>query len=98
MLTQDDAWKIARKLKAEIKTGRRHELVIFRYEGHYITQFGISPSSRSQPHDYIPKQLFITHKQCRGLCECPLTLEGYVDILTRKGLLPPAGPPETGSR
>jgi len=29
MLTQDDAWKIARKLKAEIKTGRRHELAIF---------------------------------------------------------------------
>ena len=88
MLTQDDAWKIARKLKAEVKAGRRHELAIFRYQGSYIAQFGISRGSRNQPHDYIPKQLFLTHKQCRELRDCPLTLEGYVQILVGKGLLP----------
>jgi hypothetical protein len=90
MVTQDDAWKIARKLNAEVKTGRRHELVIFRYQGSYIAQFGISRGSRSQPHDYIPKQLFLTHKQCRELRDCPLTIEGYVEILADKGLLPKA--------
>ena len=33
MLTQADARKIARKLNAEIKPGRKHDLVVFRYGG-----------------------------------------------------------------
>ena len=63
MITQDDAWRIARKLKADIHPGRRHELAVLRHKGNYIAQFGISRGSREQSHDYIPRQLFITHKR-----------------------------------
>lgn len=87
MLTQDDAWKIALKIKAEIKPGRRHDIAIFRWEGRYIAQFGISRGAKEQPHDYIPRQLFLTHKQCRELAECSLSLDEYVRILSGKGRL-----------
>ena len=89
MLTQDDARIIARKLGVEIRPGRRHDLAVFRHRGRYIAQFGISRGSRDQSHDYIPKQLFLTHKQGRELRDCPLTLEGYLEILAGKGLLVP---------
>lgn len=89
MLNQDDAWQIARKIKAEVSPGRRHDLAIFRNQGMRIAQFGISRSSKDQSHDYIPRQLFLTHKQCRDLRDCPLTLEDYLSILASKGLLQP---------
>ena len=87
MLTQAHARKIVQKIRAEIRKGRRHDLAIFRHEGKYIAQFGISRSSKSQSHDYIAKQLFITSRQCRDLRDCPLTHEDYITILKRKGLL-----------
>jgi hypothetical protein len=89
MLTQDDAREIAKKVKAEIKAGRRHDLAVFRYKGKHVAQFGISRSSKDQPHDYIASQLYITQKQCRELRECPLTLDGYLQVLASKHLLPP---------
>lgn len=90
MFTQDDARQIAKKLNAEIIQGRRHDLAVFRHKGKYVTQFGISRSSKDQSHDYIPRQLYITHKHCRELRDCPLTVEGYTEILASKQLLPPA--------
>ena len=90
MLTQADAQKIAKKIEAEIRKGRRHDLAVFRYEGKYIAQFGISRSSKSQSHDYIAKQLFIRSRQCRDLSDCPLSREDFVAILRGKGLLGPA--------
>ncbi len=89
MFGQDDAREIAKKLKAEIVQGRRHDLAVFRYKGKQVAQFGISRGSKDQSHDYIPRQLYITYKQCRDLRDCPLTLEGYTEILANKQLLPP---------
>lgn len=89
MLTQADARKIANKLKAGIKPGRRHDLAIFRHKGIRIAQFGISRGSKEQSHDYISRQLYITAKQCREFLECSLSLEQYVSILVAKQLLPP---------
>ena len=66
MLNQTDARQIAKKLKAEIKPGRKHDLVVFRYDAVRLGQFGISRSSKQQSHDYIPRQLYITAKQCRA--------------------------------
>ena len=88
MLTQDDARKIAKKLQAEIQPGRKHDLVIFRYGGVRLGQFGISRSSKQQSHDYIPRQLYITAKQCREFLDCSLNLEVYFKILAGKNLLP----------
>ncbi len=88
MFTQIDAREIAKKLKAEIKPGRKHDLVVFRHRGIRIGQFGISRSSKEQSHDYIPRQLYISTKQCRDSRVCSLTLEGYLAILAQKQLLP----------
>lgn len=88
MLTQDDARRIADKLGMHIRQGRRHELAVLVYNGKQITQFGISRSSKQQSHDYVSKQLYITHGQCRELHGCPLTKDQYLDILKSKNLLP----------
>ena len=90
MLTQADARKIAKKLMAEIKPGRKHDLAVFRYSGVRIGQFGISRSSKQQSHDYIPRQRYLTAKQCREFLNCSLTLDGYFEILSGKQLLPPS--------
>ena len=90
MLTQADARKIAKKLKAEIEPGRRHDLAVFRCGGVRLGQFGISRSSKQQSHDYIPRQLYITAKQCREFLDCSLSLDSYLEILAGKGLLPPS--------
>ena len=87
MLTQDDAQGIARKLNAEFRQGRRHELAVFRYKGKYIAQFGISRGSKPQPHDYVARQLFLSRGQCREFLDCSMTLDDYVEMLRRKGLL-----------
>ena len=93
VLTQQDARKIAKKLNAEIRPGRRHELAVFRHQGKYVTQFGISRGSKQQSHDYIPRQLFLTYRQCLELLDCSLTLtlEAYLGILGAKGLFTPPG-------
>ena len=87
MLTQRDARKIADKLKADIETGRQHDIAVFRYDGKRITQFGIRRSSKEVSHNYIPNQLFVSAKQCRDLRDCPLSLEDYVRILIEKAKL-----------
>jgi hypothetical protein len=88
MLTQGDAVAIATKLKAEMKPGRKHDLAIFRYDGKYIAQFGIQRASKDKPHDYIPRQLFMTAKQGREFRQCSLSLEGYIEILRSKNPSP----------
>lgn len=87
MFTQDDAREIAKKLKAAIEPGRRHDIAIFRYEGQRIAQFGIRRGSKEQGHDYIPRQLHLTRKQCLNLRACPLSLDDYVTILRTKNLI-----------
>jgi len=88
MLTQEDARAIARKLKAVIESGRNHDLAIFRYEGQRIAQFGIRRGSKEKGHDYIPRQLHLTQKQCGELRACPLSFDDYVTILRTKKLIP----------
>jgi predicted amidohydrolase len=88
MLTQDDARKIAAKLKAEITPGRKHDIAVFRHDGRYIAQFGIQRASKDKPHDYVPRQLFMTAKQGREFLECSLSLVAYVEILRSKSPSP----------
>ena len=84
MFTQDDAQAIAEKLHADITPGRDHALAVFRYQGKYIAQFGIRRASREKGHDYIPKQIFLSPRQCRQFRQCTLTLEAYVELLVEK--------------
>ena len=85
VLTQDDGKKIAAKLNVIPTPGRRHDLVVVRYKGRYVTQFGISRNSKEQPHDYIPRQMYLTRKQCEQFIDCSISLDEYVAILKEKG-------------
>jgi hypothetical protein len=85
--TQEDARAIARKIDAVIEPGRRHDIAVFRHEGKRIAQFGIRRGSKEQGHDYIPRQLHLTQKQCLDLCACPLSLGDYVALLRAKNLI-----------
>lgn len=87
MLTQTDAREIARKLGAEKKRGRKHELVVVRYGGIRVGQYGISRSSKEKSHDYIANQLHISLPQCRELSACPLSKAEYFKILSDKNLI-----------
>jgi hypothetical protein len=85
--TQSDAYAIAKKLTAEIKSGRRHDLVIVRYQGTYIAQYGITRGSKEKGHDYISRQLHMNLKQCREFRACTFSVENYVELLRSKNLI-----------
>jgi len=87
VLNQTDAKTIANKLEAEITHGRRHDLVIVKYNGKYVAQYGISRSSQEQSHDYIPRQLYLSRKQCQDFQGCSVSLSDYFDILKSKQVL-----------
>jgi hypothetical protein len=85
MLDQNDATRIAAKLAAETKPGRRHDLVVVRYKEKYLTQYGIRRGSREEPHSYIPRQLFISQGQAKRLSDCPMSADEYFKTLIEKG-------------
>ena len=87
MFTADDAWAIARKLGAHIREGRNHHVVSVLYNGRRIAQYGISRSSGSKGHDYLPKQLHMSFDQCRQFRKCDLSVDQYIGILKGKHLI-----------
>jgi hypothetical protein len=87
MFAQKDARVIAKKLRAEIKEKRKHDVAIVKIEGKYIGCFGIQRCSKDKSHDYIPQQMFLSPRQCREFKECSLTVDAYADLLRGKGQL-----------
>jgi hypothetical protein len=86
MLNKDHAEAIARKLKAVMIAGRRHDLAVVKHNGQTIAQFGIRRGSRrDQGHDYIPGQIHVTRRQALLLAQCPMSLEEWIDIMRQKG-------------
>ena len=75
---------IARKLNAEVRPGRKHDRVIVRHDGVWVASFGLRRDKRAT-HNYIPGQIFVSPRQCRDLVECPLSADGYYQILREKG-------------
>ena len=68
MLTKDHAEKIAAKLKARMRSGAKHELAVFEYEGRIIAQFGIRRGSRKdQVHDFIPNSIHLNRRDTLAL-------------------------------
>ena len=86
--TQTEARSIAKKLGADIRQKKRHEMVIIRYRGCFVAQYGISRSSEEVNGSYIPKQLGISRYQAGGLVECWLSKDGYFELLHDEGKLP----------
>lgn len=85
--TGKHAEAIAGKLGCTIKEGKRHRLAQLRHEGKLVMMFGIRRGSREEGHDYLPRQLHLTPKQCRELRDCTLSKEAYLDVLKQKSLL-----------
>jgi hypothetical protein len=88
MLTKDQAEAIARKLRAVMISGRRHDLAAVKYNGQTIAQFGIRRGSRrDQGHDYIPGQIHVTRQQATLLAQCPMSFEEWIAVMRQKGLI-----------
>jgi hypothetical protein len=86
MLTKDHAEAIARKLRAVMISGRKHDLAAVKYNGQTIAQFGIRRGSRrDQCHDYIPGQIHVTRQQATLLAQCPMSFEEWITVMRQKG-------------
>ena len=88
LFTQTEAEAIAKKLKADIEKGRKHEQALIRYQNQIIARYGIRRGSRSLGHDHIPRQIFLNTRQTLELARCPLSTEQYFEILRAAGKLP----------
>ncbi len=87
-LTAVEARRIAEKLGAEITRKDLHDWVVIRWQGAIIAQYGIRRSSKAVGHDYIPKQIFVSPRQALELARCPLSRNGYFEIVRSRGKLP----------
>lgn len=87
MLTAEDAHNIADKLGIQPQEKRKHGWVAVRVEGTYIGSYGISRGSKELPHDYIPRQIGITRREASDLSQCPLSRDGYIELLRQRGRL-----------
>lgn len=96
-LTQDDARAIAKKLKADIEPGTRHDKAIIRCDGRLVTWYGIRRSSHSVGHGHIPKQLKVSPRQTRELAQCSLDKDSYFALLDAKGEIPESDTPPKSS-
>ena len=86
MLTKDHAEAIARKLKAVMVPGRKHDIAAIKFNGKTIAQFGIRRGSRrDQSHDYIPGQIHVTRQQAALLAQCPMSFEEWIAVMRQKG-------------
>jgi hypothetical protein len=63
-------------------------LAWFEYEGKIITRTKLSHGKGDLPcGDQIRQQLKLNEDQLRGLIDCNISLENYVDILRKKNLI-----------
>ena len=86
-ITRELALKIARKLKATIKTtGRAHDLACVYHDGKLITHFGIRRgSSKNLGHDHVVGSLFVGMRNTRLLGECSLLRDEWLALLVERG-------------
>jgi hypothetical protein len=87
LLTEREAEQIAKKLDAELKDGRKHIRATIRWNGKCIASFGIRRGT-NLGHDFIPKQIFVSARQALDLAKCPLSKQGYFEILGEHQKLP----------
>ncbi len=87
MFTQKHAYAIAEKLKCAFREGSAHTYADFYEGGKLIASFGIRRASKEKSHGHIPRDLYLTQKQCRDLHDCTFSKEDYLDTLREKNLL-----------
>lgn len=78
-LNQRDAQKIAKKLGAEQREGRKHRVATVRYGGKELGKFNIRRGNDTS-HDYVPGQIGLSHRQAKELASCTLSKEQFLVI------------------
>lgn len=87
-ITKEHAEKIAGKLNAVIESGAKHDLAKLYHDGKPVAQFGIRRGSKKDTgHARIPGQIWVGKKDCLLLAQCPLSREGWIEILKEKGVI-----------
>ncbi len=86
MFTQDHAEAIAKKLECTF-VERKHRYAEVYENGKMVARFGIRRASKEVSHGHLPSELHVTQKQCRDLSDCPLSPQGYIELLRQKQLL-----------
>lgn len=91
-ITKEHAEKICTKLQAQVVTKRKaHDLAQVFYNDVLIVQFGIRRGSRRDlGHGHLPDALHISQRETLDLATCPLSRDGYFEILRGRGIIPEA--------
>lgn len=87
--------KVHEYTKIETKLGLKSRnagdrLSWFEHEGVVVVRTKRSHGNKDLPEHLIRQQLKLNERQFSDLIDCPLTKEGYIDILTKKGIIKPA--------
>ena len=78
--------QIAKKLRAIVESGSKHDIASVWANGKLIGTFGIR-RSRKAGHPYIPSQIYVSEIEALRLASCKMTYGDYVDVLREKNLL-----------
>jgi hypothetical protein len=81
--------KIFKKLKLDVRS-TKHRYGWFTFEEKKILRVHYSHGKESVPgrvSDKIRSQLKLSQKDFRDLIDCPLSLEDYIGILKKKGII-----------
>lgn len=86
VLDRRAAEAIAKKLKAEITEGRKHQLASVHRNGKLVAAYGIR-RDKTASHAHIPSSLSLPLRQVLGLARCPMSADDYFEHLAKLGLL-----------
>ena len=78
-LNRQDAQRIANKLGAEQREGRKHKVVTVRHDGKELGKFNIR-HSRGASHAYVPTQIGLSYTQAKELASCTLSKDQFLVI------------------
>ena len=89
MITKEHAQRIAKKLKATIRTRRGpHDIAVIEHNNKHVLQFGIRRGSRKdQGHDHIPGDIHLSPHESLLLAQCPLSREDWIQKMKQKGVI-----------
>ncbi len=92
IITKELAEKIVAKLGAvKTKAGKAHDHYDVLHEGRIVATTSIRRGSEKDlGHDHLPRDLHIGPAKAKLLGQCPLTRDGYIDLLRERGLVAPA--------
>ncbi len=85
-ILKKQAEEIAKKLRAVVESGSKHDIAIVWADGRLIGTFGIS-RSRKAGHIHIPSQIYVSETDALRLASCAMEYDDYVDVLREKNLL-----------